>query len=171
MLALPELVTAKSGLASPSRSPKAMVVGFVPAVISTFEAKEDAAILPEIAVLRRIETVAPPLLATARSNLPSPSISHAVTFSGLAPTVKSTLAAKDALVMLPDTDVFRNIETEALPRLATARSIFPSPSKSPASIVRGLAPVPKFTPAAKEAELNAVFTKAVFRKTEILAPQ
>src|SRR6185437_5572686 len=101
-----------------------------------------------LAVLRKTDTVLPPLLATARSGLPSPSRSPISTLTGLLPVAKSTLAAKDEAVMEPLADVLRNIDTVLLFWLARTRSGLPSPSRSPIATLLGLLPVAKSTLAA-----------------------
>ena len=85
-------------------------------------------------VLSRIETLAEPLLATARSPFPSPLKSPMATEYGLVPAVRLTAAAN---VPSPFPE---RIETLLLPEFVTARSLFPSPLKSPVAIETGLVP-------------------------------
>ena len=129
----PELPFAKtiSGLPSPSRSPMATDKGIVPVAKSTLPTKLLVVMLPPVDVLRRTETVLDPAFATARSALPSPSRSPMDTERGLLPVVKSTLAAKLLVVMLPLVEVLRKTETVLDDWFATARSDLPSPSRSP----------------------------------------
>jgi len=47
--------------------------------------------------------------------------------------------------MLPPPEILRYIETEVLPLLTTARSDFPSPSKSAMATEMGLVPAAKST--------------------------
>ena len=58
--------------------------------------------------------------------------------------------ANDEAEMEPLVDVFLNTETVTLPLLATARSLFPSPSISPIATELGLFPVIKSTFGKKE---------------------
>src|SRR5207249_4084291 len=81
-VALEALTTARSGLPSPSRSAADTEYGNEPVAKVTWAAKVGA--LPGLAVvLRSTLTVLLPALATARSSLPSPSRSAAVTENGL----------------------------------------------------------------------------------------
>ena len=124
-------VTARSGLPSPSMSPRATQYGVVPGVKSTLAANEPVVMEPEVLVFLYTETVLPVSLATTKSDLPSPSISTITIPSGTVPVVKSTLAAKEPVVMEPEVLVFLRTET-VLPLLfATAKSGLPSPSMSP----------------------------------------
>ena len=75
-------VTAISGLPSLSISPKARLYGLVPAVKSTFEANEPVPMEPEVLVFLNNETVLLVVFATAKSGLPSPSISPKATLKG-----------------------------------------------------------------------------------------
>ena len=81
--------------------------------------------------LRNTETLLVPKFAAASSGLPSPSRSPMATDWGPVPVVKSTLAAKLLVVMLPLVDVLRKTETVLDELFATARSALPSPSRSP----------------------------------------
>ena len=99
--------TTKSGLPSPSISPIATTSGPVPVVKSTFAANELAVMNPEVLVFLKTETVLPLLFVTAKSGLPSPSMSPMATLYGPAPVVKSTLAANELAVMEPEVLVFR----------------------------------------------------------------
>src|SRR6185437_9536029 len=112
---LPKLATARPGLPSPSRSPIATLIGFIPVAKSTLAAKEAAVMGPLLAVLRNTDTVLLPSLATARSGLPSPSRSPIATLIVPLPVAKSTLAAKEAAVMGPLLAVLRNTDTVLLP--------------------------------------------------------
>ena len=94
------LATTKSGLPSPSKSPIATAYGKEPVVKSTFAANEPATILPVLLILRYTETVFEPLLAIAKSGLPSPSISPIAIEKGLVPVAKSTFAAKSPVPIL-----------------------------------------------------------------------
>ena len=51
--------------------------------------------VPDVLVFLNTDTVPLELFATARSSLPSPSISKIATYLGCVPVVKSTLAAKE----------------------------------------------------------------------------
>ena len=68
--------------------------------------------MPAVPVLRSTDTVALPLLATARSGLPSPFMSPMLTAKGPVPVVKSTLAAK---LTVPAVPVLRSTDTVLLP--------------------------------------------------------
>src|SRR5678815_5876057 len=100
-----------SGLLSPSTSPITAESAPTPVTKSTLAAKEDAFILPEVEVLRNIDTLPEDRLGTTRSGLPSPSTSPITTIVGLTPVTKSTLGAKEDALMLPDVEVLRNIDT------------------------------------------------------------
>ena len=78
---------------------------------STLAAKELAVIAPVVLVFLNTETEVLPLFATAKSGLPSPSRSPMATPKGDAPVVKSTLAAKELVVIAPVVLVFLNTET------------------------------------------------------------
>src|SRR6266849_2935062 len=75
-----------------------------------------------------------PVLATARSSLPSPLTSPAATKLGLMPPPKARAAWKDPSPLPSST------ETVLALSLATARSSLPSPLKSPAATDAGVAP-------------------------------
>ena len=80
-------------------------------------------------VLRNRETVGLfTLFNTAKSGFPSPSRSSITTLEGLCAVAKSTLELK---LMVPGTLPFLKSETALIPLLTTAKSGFPSPSKSP----------------------------------------
>ena len=102
-------------------------------------AKLPVAIAPLVAVFRNTETLAPPLLATTISNLPSPSKSPIAIERGDEPVVKSTLVAKLAAVIAPLVVVLRNTEAVELP-FATAKSGFPSPLRSATTTAYGEVP-------------------------------
>ena len=68
------------------------------------------------------------LFATARSGLPSPSISPMLMETGLPPVLKSTFPAK---LTPPDVEVFLKTDAVLLALFATARSGLPSLSRSP----------------------------------------
>ena len=82
-------------------------IGAAPIAKSTRSAKEPAAILPLLPVLRNTETVFELKLATAKSGLPSPSKSPMATEYGLVPVAKSTRAAKEPAAILPLLPVLR----------------------------------------------------------------
>ena len=142
---LPSFETTKSGLPSPSMSPRATSFGDVPAAKSTLDANEPAVMLPIVLVFRNIETVLLTLLVTAISGLPSPSTSPSATERAFVPVVKSTLAAKDPVVILPLVLVFRNMEIELPVQLVTTMSGLPSPSTSPSAIRCAYVPTVKST--------------------------
>src|SRR6185437_3036832 len=122
----------------------------IPVAKSTLAAKEAAVMGPLLAVLRNTDTVLLPLLATARSGLPSPSRSPIATLTGTLPVAKSTLAVKEATVMEPLLAILRKTDSVLSLKLATARSGLPSPSKSPIATLSGSLPVTKSTLAAKD---------------------
>jgi len=64
--------------------------------------------------------------------------------------VRSTLVAKELVVMEPELLVFLNTETVLLVLLVTAKSGLLSPSMSPMATLNGPAPVVKSTLAANE---------------------
>ena len=121
--------------------------------------------LPLVEMLRRIEILLEWEFDTASSALPSPSRSPMATDLGTSPVVKSTLPAKLPEVMLPLVDVLRKTETEFEEPFATARSGFPSPSRSPMAMELGCNPVVKSTLAAKLPEVMLPLVE-VLRKTE-----
>jgi hypothetical protein len=67
------------------------------------------------------------------------------------------LAAKLPEVRLPLVDVLRKTETVLLPKLATARSDLPSPSKSPMATELGAEPVEKSILFSKSADTMPAF--------------
>ena len=163
------LVTVRSGLPLPSRSPMAKKKGFDPVVKSTLVAKLLVVMLPLLEVLRKTEIWFELAFSTARSDLPFPSRSPMATEQGLSPAVKSTLAAKLPGVILPLLEVLRKTETLPVVPFATARSGLPSPSRSPMAIERGAVPVVKSTLAAK---LTVPLLEVVLRSTEtVLGPK
>jgi hypothetical protein len=85
------------------------------------------------------------------------------------PVVKFTADAKDVAVMLPLVLVFRSTETVLLASLATTRSTFPSPSRSPRATLNGLLPVPKSTLVANELAVILPLV-LVLRSTETVLP-
>ena len=95
-----------SGLPSPSMSLRTTHKGAVPVVKSNFAANELAAIVPEVLVFLKTEIELLFWFATAKSGLPSPSMSPTVIFNGVVPVVKSTLAANDPVVIEPEVLVF-----------------------------------------------------------------
>ena len=101
--------------------------------------------LPDVLVFLNIETLLPGPFETARSGLPSPSISPMATKYGPVPVGKSTLVANDPAVMEPEVLVFLNTETVLLPVFAVTMSILPSPSISPMATKYGAVPVTKST--------------------------
>ena len=143
--------TTKSGLPSPSMSLMATRIGYAPVIIrSTFEAKELAVIDPRELVFLKIEIGPLILFATTKSGLPSPSKSAIAAEIGPVPVVKSTLGAKELVVIEPEELVFLKIETVLLASFVTTKSGLPSPSTSPTAILFGLFPVVKLTAGAKE---------------------
>src|SRR5437867_66384 len=92
---------ARSGLPSPSRSPKATTAGVAPVVKSTFGANDPAVILPAALMLRKTETILLPLLVTIRSGFPSPSTSPMATELGELPVEKLTGAASEVASITP----------------------------------------------------------------------
>ena len=120
------LVTVKSGLPSLSMSPIAMPRNPDPILeISYFGAKD---MLPADVVFRRTDDEAPPILAVAKSGLPSPSISPIATLYGPEPAAKSTRLLK--AIEFAEV-IFLKTETLALLLLAVTISGLPSPFKSP----------------------------------------
>jgi hypothetical protein len=99
-----EFATAISVFPSPSMSANLTEAGALPAVKSTFAAKELKFIIPLAPVLRRIEIELLRLLAAAISGFPSPSKSPAATEIVLKPVVKLTPGANELDVMLPFSD-------------------------------------------------------------------
>ena len=100
------LVTTRSGLPSPSISPMTTQVGIVPVAKSTLAANELAVIDPEVLVFLKTEMVLAVQFATARSGLPSPSMSPMAMLYGPVPVVKSTLAENEPAVIVPETLMF-----------------------------------------------------------------
>ena len=92
-----------SGFPSPSKSPTAIPVIFgLPLVVvdrSTFDAR---LIVPDVDVLRKIETVFEELLPIRTSGFPSPSISAKAAITGAVPVVKVCCVSK---FILPLVDV------------------------------------------------------------------
>ena len=97
--------------------------------------------------------------------MPSPSKSPIATHAGVAPASKSTLAAKDAVVMLPAVLVFRKTDASFELQLAVARSGFPSPSISPMATFKGPVPEAKSTLVAKE-PVTILPLVPILRRTE-----
>ena len=87
--------------------------------------------------------------------------------STLAPAVKSTFAEKEEELIAPEVLVFRYTETAAEPNIVTARSGFPSPSKSPMPTIAGDVSVGKSTLVSNEPALITPDV-LVFRNTEIV---
>ena len=102
-------------------------------------------ILEVLVVLRKIDIVATPALATAKSGFPSPSISPIATDQAPAPAVKSNFVAKDVFEIVPEVAVFLNTDKLALLKFATTNSAFPSLSKSPIATDIGPDPAVKST--------------------------
>jgi hypothetical protein len=164
---LPLFATAKSGLPSPSKSAMATMMGRVPVVKSTFEAKELVVIDPEVLVFLRTETLALSVLVTTRSGLPSPSKSFIATQVGFVPVAKSTREAKELAVIDPEVLVFLKTETTLLPLVAPTMSSFPSPSTSPTAIMYW--PPPVVNPTFGANELVVIGPEVlVFLSTEVL---
>ena len=65
------------------------------------------------------------------SGLPSPSTSPIAIVEGVARVAKSTLAAKEAALILPEVEILRNTDIVLEFQFATTRSGLPSPSTSP----------------------------------------
>src|SRR5207249_116274 len=103
---------------------------------------------PGAVVLSSTDTVLEPLFATARSSLPSPFRSPAVTDTGLTLVSKSCLAAKLG-VTAPGAVVLSSTETVLETSFATARSSLPSPFRLPTVTDSGLTLVAKSCLAAK----------------------
>lgn len=120
--------TTKSGLPSPLRSPIAAVYGNSPVEKSVFAVKAgvDA---PGVVVLNKTETEFGLLLATTKSNFPSPFKSVIETDCELMSVLKSVLAEKVG-VDAPVVVVFKKTETTET-WLAVTRSGLPSPLISP----------------------------------------
>ena len=146
---LETFVTTKSGFPSPSMSPIATPCGLEPVVKSTLVAKEPVPIEPAVLVFLNNETVLLVMFVTAKSGLPSPSISPIATFSGPVPVVKSTLALNEPAVIEPEVLVFLKTETVLLVKFVTAKSGLPSPSMSQKVTPSGAVPVVMSTFAAK----------------------
>ena len=129
---LPYCVEIISGLPSPSISKSTMSIPYPPTEIG--DANELAAMVPLVAVFLNIETVPLYELPTAKSILPSPSKSPNAIVTGFIPTVKSTFAPKELVVIDPLVEMFRNTEivlpTLFAPLLGTIKSDLPSPSIS-----------------------------------------
>jgi hypothetical protein len=90
--------------------------------------------------------------------------------SGADPVAKSTLGAKELVVIEPETLVFLKTETVLLISFITTRSGLPSPSKSHIATPSGYEPVVKSTFEAKELAVMEPET-LVFLKTEtVLLP-
>jgi len=79
-------------------------------VKSILAARELVVIDPDVLVFLKTETVLLIEFATAKSGLPSPSMSPKTILYGLVPVVKSTLAANELVVIEPEVLVFLNIE-------------------------------------------------------------
>ena len=142
--------TAISGFPSPSKSAMATPKGRVPAVKSTFAAREPEVIDPEVLVFLNTDIEAPLLLVTTISGFPSPSISPMATPAGFVPVVKSTFAEKELLEIVPDVLAFLKTEIVLLPELVTTRSALPSPSISPKAAKYGPVPVVRSTLVARD---------------------
>ena len=108
---IPVLAIAKSGLPSPSISPKEILHEPILLSKSTLVANEPTPMAPELLVFLKIETALGPKSATARSGFPSPSISPIMTLYGLDPVVKSTLVSNELAVIEPGVLMFLKIET------------------------------------------------------------
>src|SRR6266404_6826174 len=128
------VLTTRSGFPSPSKSPKETMLGEPPTVKSIFGASEIS--LAKLSFCKTEMELAPPLAVT-RSGLPSPSRSAAATCWGLAPTIKSSFAAKE---IIPARLVFLNIEIALADPSETINSGLPSPFRS--AMVTELGPVP-----------------------------
>ena len=123
-----KFATDRSGFPFPSMSPMLTIWGAPPAAKSTLAAKLPASIIPGVEVLRNTDALLQLLLATARSGLPSPSMSPMLIETGPLPALKSTFAAK---FTPPVVEVFLYTYAVLSPLLATARSGLLSPSRSP----------------------------------------
>ena len=97
--------------------------------------------------------------------MPSPSTSDKATPKGYVPVVKSTLEAKELVVIEPEALVFLKTETVLLNLFVTTKSGLPSPSTSPVPTLTGDDPVVKSTLEPKE--LAVIEPEVlVFLKTE-----
>ena len=85
-------------------------------------------------ILRKMETELLFWFAIAMSGFPSPSRSPMAILLGDILVTKSTLALKEPAVIAPMEQVFLKTETQLPPVCATAKSGFPSPSRSPMAI-------------------------------------
>ena len=92
------------------------------------------------------DTVLSELLATAKSGLPSPSMSHILTERGFAPVAKSTFAAK---LTVPGVEVLLKTDTVLGTEIAATKSGLPSPFISPKLTEKAPMPVVKSTLVAK----------------------
>ena len=99
---------------SPSTSLMVTPHGDDPVMKSTLAANELIVIEPEVLVFLKTETILDISLVTAKSGLPSPSMSPRIAYRGAVPTVKSTFAANEPVVREPKLLVFLNIETVLL---------------------------------------------------------
>ena len=81
---------------------------------STLAAKEPVVIVPRMQVFLNTEMELLVPFATAKSGLPSPSISPMTTTYGFVPVAKSTLVANDPAVIDPEVLVFLKTDTVLL---------------------------------------------------------
>src|SRR5207249_4469576 len=125
----PWFATARSGLPSRFRSAAATETG----ARSTPMGEPEAAENPPAPSPRRIETSFEPLLATARSGLPSQSTSATVTELGADPAA----AGEPAAELNAPTPFPSSTETLSEPRFATTRSSLPSRFRSATATERG----------------------------------
>src|SRR6201996_4366792 len=100
----------------------AIPTGPMSVAVFTCAAKEEASMVPLVAVLRKTDRLLSLELVTARSGLPSPSRSPIATLKGELPVAKVTCAANDEEVITPLVAILRKTETLLLARLITTRS-------------------------------------------------
>ena len=117
--------------------------GLTPVAKSTLVAKLFVFIAPVLEVFRKTENVLLLPLAVAKSGFPSPSKSPTETETGAKSVVKSCFTSKLLELIVPAIVVLRNTETEFEFLFATAKSVFPSPSKSLTATELGFEPVTK----------------------------
>ena len=130
--------TARSSLPSPLKSPVAIPKGRVP----TAYGLPGDAVNPPAPSPSSTVTVASPELEIARSSLPSPLKSPITMPRGVVPITNGLpVTSVNAPAPLPSSTV-----TLLLSAFVTARSIAPSPLKSPATIFTGFVPVAKRVP-------------------------
>src|SRR5262249_44485462 len=144
---LPLLTTARSALPSPLNSPTTTAYGEKIWLVRGVVAKKVPSPLPRKMLT---ELLAVELLATARSNFPSPLKSPTATERGFTP-----VAGEDIKLKVPSPWPRKTL-TVLLFRLAAARAVMPSPLKSPVATDQGRTPVPGEVVAAKPVPATAV---------------